>query len=181
MTDELIDICDKNNSVTGVQKMKSEAHRSGLWHRSAHIWIYNEKGEILLQLRAKNKLLYPDVWDISVAGHVSANKKPINSAVREMKEEIGLMIDEKELQFCNVKKVSIDIGEIKNYEFYYVYLFKYDGDMKKLKLQKSEVQEVKFVPISKILRELQKNPKEYVPHGKYWIDMIDEICKHILQ
>ncbi len=177
MTDELIDICDENNKITKMQKMKSEAHKNGFWHRAAHIWIYNAKGEILLQLRTKNKSLYPDLWDLSVAGHVGASEKPVVSAVREIKEEIGLTIDEEELQFCNVKKVSIEIGEIKNNEFYYVYLFKFDGDIKKLKLQESEVQEVRFMPISKILRELQKNPKEYVPRGEYWFDIIDEIEK----
>ncbi len=177
MIDELIDICDENNNITKVQKMKSDAHRNGLWHRAAHIWIYNAKGEILLQLRAQGKELYPDLWDLSVAGHVSASEKPIVSAVREIKEEIGLTIDEKDLQFCDIKKVSIMLGNIKNNEFYYVYLFKFDGDIKELKLQESEVQGVCFMSISKILRELQKNPKGYVPRGEYWFDMIDEIKK----
>ena len=59
MADELIDIYDENNKPLGIQKMKSEAHRDGLWHRASHVWIYNSKGEILLQLRAKNKELWP--------------------------------------------------------------------------------------------------------------------------
>lgn len=37
MPDEMIDICDENNNLTGIQKKKSEAHESGLWHRAAHI------------------------------------------------------------------------------------------------------------------------------------------------
>ena len=53
MVDELIDIFDENNNALNVQKMKSEAHKLGLWHRASHIWIYNSSGEILLQLRAK--------------------------------------------------------------------------------------------------------------------------------
>lgn len=179
MVDELIDICDEHARITGEQKMKSEAHRDGLWHRAAHIWIYNAKRDILLQLRSKNKSLYPNLWDLSVAGHVSANEKPITSAVREVREEIGLTIDEKDLQFYNVKKVSIEIGDIKNNEFYYVYFYRFDGNIKKLKLQESEVQEVRFMSISKILQELQKNPKEkeYVPRGEYWLDIINEIEK----
>ncbi len=70
--------------------MKSEAHREGLWHRAAHIWAYNSKGEILLQLRAKNKRTFPDKWDLSVAGHISASEEPIDSALREIEEEVGL-------------------------------------------------------------------------------------------
>ena len=90
MADELIDICDKNNNHINIQKMKSEAHKDGLWHRASHIWIYNSNGEILLQLRAKEKELYPDMWDISAAGHVSAGEEPIVSGLREVKEELGL-------------------------------------------------------------------------------------------
>ena len=82
MGDELIDICDEANHLTGVQKMKSEAHKDGLWHRAVHIWLYNSKGEILLQWRAKNKLLYPEMWDISAAGHVSASENPITSGLQ---------------------------------------------------------------------------------------------------
>ena len=93
MADELIDICDENNNLINVQKTKSEAHKNGLWHRASHIWIYNSNGEILLQLRAKEKPLYPDMWDISAAGHISAGEDPITSGLREVKEEIGLEIE----------------------------------------------------------------------------------------
>ncbi len=58
MVDELIDICDENNNLLKIQKMKSEAHRDGLWHRTSHVWIYNSNGEILLQLRAKTKTFF---------------------------------------------------------------------------------------------------------------------------
>jgi isopentenyldiphosphate isomerase len=57
MSDELIDIVDENNQPTGERKMKSLAHQDGSWHCSAHVWIYNSKGEILLQLRSKDKLM----------------------------------------------------------------------------------------------------------------------------
>lgn len=86
MADELIEIYNGNNEPLGIEKMKSEAHRNGLWHRASHIWIYNSAGEILLQLRAENKELYPNMWDISAAGHISAGEEPIISALREMEE-----------------------------------------------------------------------------------------------
>ncbi len=90
MADELIDICDENNNLLGIRKMKSEAHWEGLWHRAAHTWIYNSRKEVLLQLRAKNKELYPAVWDYAAAGHISAGEEPLDASVRETQEEIGL-------------------------------------------------------------------------------------------
>lgn len=175
MADELIDICDENNRPIGVKKMKSEAHKNGLWHKTAHIWIYNSNGEILLQLRAKNKDLYPNVWDISAAGHVSAGETPIVSALRETKEEIGLSAKPQDLEFFKIRKSKSIYKEIKNNEFCYVYLLKFDGDINSLVLQEEEVTEIQFLSTKKILEELKIEPNKYVPHGNYWLDIIDRV------
>jgi len=175
MADELIDICDENNNLINVQKTKSEAHKNGLWHRASHIWIYNSNGEILLQLRAKEKPLYPDMWDISAAGHISAGEDPVTSGLREVEEEIGLKLKKEDLDFWMIRKVKAIFREIINNEFYYVYFFKFDGDINQLKLQKEEVQKIQFLPIDKIEEELKINPEKYVPHGKYWFEVINEV------
>lgn len=179
MVDELIDICDEANNLVNVQKMKSEAHRDGLWHRTAHIWIYNSNGEILLQLRAKEKLLYPDRWDISAAGHVNAGEDPITSGLREIEEEIGLKVKKEDLQFFKINKVEVIYKKINNKEFCYVYFLKFDGDVKKLKLQDEEVQEIRFLPIKKIEEELKTKPNKYVPHGNYWFEVIKEVKRNL--
>jgi isopentenyldiphosphate isomerase len=62
MAQELLDIVDEDNKLLGIKKSKVEAHEKGLWHRNAHIWIYNSKGEVLLQLRAKDKIFLPNMW-----------------------------------------------------------------------------------------------------------------------
>src|SRR4030042_1576211 len=170
MGDELIDICDESNNLINVQKMKSEAHEKGLWHRATHIWVYNSKGEILLQLRAKGKLLFPDVWDVSVGGHVSAGEDPITSGLREIEEEIGLKAKKEDLEFFQIRKIKAVYKNIKNNEFSYIYFLKFDGDTKKLKVQDEEIQEIKFIPIKKIEEELKTNSKKYLPHGDYWLE-----------
>ncbi len=180
MADELIDICDENNNLIDIQKMDSEVHKDGLWHRTSLIWIYNSNGEILLQLRAKEKYLYPDMWDTSVAGHVSAGEDPITSGLREVEEEIGLKLKKEDLDFWQIRKIKDTFRDIKNNEFNYVYFFKFDGDIKKLKLQKEEVQKIQFLPISKIEEELRTNPNKYVPHGKFWFEVLDEVKKKLV-
>jgi len=175
MTDELIDICDENNNLLGIQKMGSEVHKNGLWHRASHVWIYNSKGEILLQLRAKNKELYPDMWDISAAGQVSAGEEPIISGLRETEEEIGLSVKKDELEFFKIRKHKAIFRNIKDNEFYYVYFLKFDGDVKKLKFQDEEVQSIQFLPIEKIEEELKRNPEKYVPHRDYWFEVINKV------
>lgn len=179
MADELIDVYDENNHPLGIKKMKSEAHKDGLWHRASHIWVYNFRGEILLQLRAKEKPYYPDLWDISAAGHVIAGEDPATSGLRETEEEIGLKIKKEDLQFFKIKKASIVYKKIRNNEFYYVYFLRFDGNIKKLKIQEEELQEIRFFPIKEIEEELRTDPSRYVPHKDYWFEAIEEVKKRL--
>ena len=179
MADELIDIYDENNTFLGIQKMKSEAHKDGLWHSAAHLWIYNAKGEILLQLRAKEKALYPDMWDISVAGHISAGEDPVTAALRESEEEIGLKFKRNELDFFMIKKHRARFRTIKNNEFYHIFFVKFDGDIEPLKLQQEEVQKIRLLPIKSIEEELKTKYKSYVPHGDYWVEILNEVKKRL--
>ena len=175
MADELIEIFDENNYPLNQQMMKIKAHQNGLWHRAVHIWVYNSNGDILLQLRSKIKDLYPKMWEISATGHVSVGEEPIISALREIKEEIGLSINENDLNFFQIRKQKSIYKKIINNEFYYVFFYKYDGDISKLKLQKEEVEEIRFIPLDDIEIELKNNSEKYIPYGEYWFDIIKEI------
>ena len=178
MVDELVDIFDENNNPLGIQESKNKALAKGLWHRGAHIWIYNSSGEILMQLRAKEKILSPDKWDISAAGHTGAGEDVVSSALREVKEEIGLRLKEDDLDFWKVKKHKGSFGSFKNNVFYYIYFFKFDGDVGRLKLQKDEVQKVKFIPIKKLQEDLKLRPEKYV-YEDHWDATIKEVQKRI--
>jgi len=179
MAEELIDICDENNNLLGIQKMKSEAHKNGLWHRASHIWIYNSRGDILLQLRAKEKLLFPDMWDVSVGGHVSAGENPATSGLREAREEIGLKLSEEDLSFFIINKHKGGFRDLINNEFHYVYFYKFGGDINQLKLQDEEVQKIQFFSTDKIEEEIKINPDRYVPNENNMLEVINEVKKRL--
>ncbi|MEI7718752.1 MAG: NUDIX domain-containing protein [archaeon] len=179
MADELIDIFDEENKFTGVKKMKSEAHKDGSWHRVIRVWIYNSKGEVLIQLRAKDKLLYPNLWDISAAGHIGVGEEPITSCLREIKEEIGLDVKLEDLEFHDIQPARILTSAMVNNELAYAYFLKFDGDIKQLKLQEEEVQEIKFISVDKLEEGLNMTPEIYCPHGDYWFDMLSEVRKKL--
>ncbi|MDO8524701.1 MAG: NUDIX domain-containing protein [bacterium] len=179
MAEELIDIYNQDNEPTGLLELKSKAHEKGLWHRASHIWIYNSKGEILLQLRAKPKKVFPNKWDVSAAGHIAAGEEPVTAAIRETEEELGLKINKEDLEFLMAYKKELISGEIDNKEFYYVYLFRYDGSIASLVLQTEEVDDVDFFPIAKLEEELKSKPEKFVPHGDYWFFMIEKIKKRL--
>ena len=102
--DELIDVLDAEGNATGKTCLKSIVHKTGLYHATVHIWFYTTKGSILLQQRASSKIIYPLLWDVSVAGHIDAGEGFTTAAVREIKEEIGLIVDENELVKIGVFK-----------------------------------------------------------------------------
>ena len=90
---ELFDIIDENGNPTGKIVERCIAHAEGIPHRTAHIWIIrrrNEKTEILLQKRSRNKDSFPGKFDTSSAGHIQAGDEPMESALRELEEELGI-------------------------------------------------------------------------------------------
>lgn len=179
MADELVDIFDEENRFTNVKKMKSEAHKDGSWHRAVHVIIYNSKGEMLLQLRAKDKLQYPSLWDISAAGHVGAGEEPIVSCLREIGEELGLKVKAEELQFYKTNKTEIGDDLVNNKEFGYIYFLKFEEDISQFKLQDGEVQEIIFMSIDKLESDLKSDYGRFCPHGDYWFEMINEVRKRL--
>ncbi len=92
--DERVDILDEQGKPTGESCLKSEAHRNGLLHPTIHVWLYTPDGRVLIQQRGENKATHPLLWDVSVAGHVSAGEEVITAAIREVEEEVGLTISE---------------------------------------------------------------------------------------
>ena len=78
---ELIDVLDENGKLTGEVLEKDEIYRKGLWHRSSHIWIINDNNELLVQKRNPYKQTFPNLWAISVAGHVDSGETSRDTAV----------------------------------------------------------------------------------------------------
>jgi len=155
MKEEPVDILDEQGNKTGHTMLKSEAHKQGLWHGGAHIWIYNQNGEILMQLRSLKKIVRPNIWDVSVAGHIAAGKTPLETVVEEASEELGLVVKPEELVF--IGNTSIDDvmpGGWKHRVFLWVYGLKSNLNVADLTLERAETSEVKWVPLKQLEQEL---------------------------
>ena len=139
---EYIDIFDENNNPTGKVKEKQQAHEDGNFHRTAHVWIINDKNELLLQKRSASKKSDPNCWDISGAGHIRAGESVIDGAIRELKEELGVEATEKDLNYIATIKST---KNPKNMEFGYVYLLKCNKKIEEYTFEDDEVSEVKYV------------------------------------
>ena len=105
---ELFDVLDEDGKKTGVVRERSLVHMDGVPHGTAHIWVVRKNEDktydLLLQKRSRGKDSYPGCYDISSAGHVQAGDEFLPSAIRELKEELGIEAKEEDLEFAGFHK-----------------------------------------------------------------------------
>ena len=160
---EYLDIVDENGNPTGEIVERAFAHKNGVWHRTSHVWILRKregKIEVLLQKRADTKS-FPGCYDISSAGHITAGQGFLDSAVRELGEELGITATEDELLFCGDRKIIWDdvfFGEeYHDRQFTKVFLLWADVDEKSLTLQEEEVSAVKWMDLDECIEGVKAN------------------------
>ncbi|MBP6858215.1 MAG: NUDIX domain-containing protein [Candidatus Pacebacteria bacterium] len=177
--EEQIDILDKDGNKTGEVRSKKEVHLRGDWHRTVHVWFLNSKGQLLLQRRSKNKETSPGKWDISAAGHISADQSSIEAAQREVFEEIGVKIDISELIYIDtvISDKTAKQGAHIDREFNDIYLVKRDLILSELKLQESEVDEVKYVDIKDFEQWVQNKRDDLCNHSEEYQKLLSFLKK----
>lgn len=177
--DEQIDIWDPEGRPTGRTALKSEAHRMGWCHPTVHVWFYTGSGRVLLQRRAFDKDTFPGLWDVSVAGHIGAGESPLDGAVREIREEIGLEVEPSDLEpIGTFKAVHEHPGGIVDCEFHHAFLCRLQKPLSHLVPQDAEVAELKLYPLISLAEEIWglARPGRYVPHGtEYYKHVFREI------
>ena len=172
---EYIDIFDENNNPIGEIKEKQQAHEDGNFHRIAHIWIINDKNELLLQKRSASKKSHPNCWDISGAGHIKAGETVIDGAIRELKEELGVEIQEKNLQYITIIKST---KNPKNMEFQYVYLLRCNKKIEEYIFEDNEVSKVKYVYYKKLKKMVEDKVEGLLLHDEEFKNLFEYIRKN---
>lgn len=140
---ELWEVLDDNGNPTGeiMKKYDQKIFDRGLYHLGADVWIINSDNKILIQKRAKQKKLEPNVWAMT-GGSVILGEKSINTIVREAKEELNIDINADNLKLITKFKtgnVWID-----------TYILRCDYDIYKMKFQEDEVSDVKWATWTEI-------------------------------
>lgn len=162
---ELFDILDENGEKTGIVKERGVAHMDGSLHPTAHVWIVrpNDKSgyDVLLQKRSDIKDSNPGCYDISSAGHVSAGCGYLETALRELSEELGITAKPDELKEIGTRRCgfeSVFYGKtFRDNELSMVYLYNEPVNAKTLTLQKSEVSEVIWMDYMECREQVKAN------------------------
>lgn len=165
---ELFDIVDEAGKPTGEVCTRTEAHSSGLRHRTAHIWVIRKeqgKVHVLLQKRAVNKDSFPGRFDTSSAGHVQAGDAPLESALRELWEELGIRACEADLESAGTFRIQYEkefYGKMfRDNEISFVYVYSKPVNIAELSLQQDEVECVEWFDLDEVCREVAAHNQKF--------------------
>lgn len=169
---EKIAIIDNLDNITGYLE-KSEVHEKGILHRAFSIFIFNNKWELLIQKRTKEKYHSGGLWTNSCCSHQKEKESIIEAAHRRMKEEIGIECPLRKV-FSFKYSVKFDNG-LKENEIDYVFL----GISNKTPLlNKDEAEDFKWVKLNELKKDIKTNPSKYT----YWFKKaLPKINKEIIK
>ena len=165
---EFLDGVDERGLPTGEVVSREEAHRCGIRHRTAHVWIVRIRDgrlQILLQKRSDEKDSYPGCYDISSAGHIPAGVDFVESALRELREELGVQASPEELELCGQRQIRFEElfhgAMFRDNQVSNIYLLWLDRDEEEFVIQKEELSCVKWFDYEECLAAVQANT---IPH-----------------
>jgi isopentenyl-diphosphate Delta-isomerase len=161
-------LVDENDSQIGLME-KMEAHRKGLLHRAFSIFVFNKKGEFLLQQRSAFKYHSPGLWTNTCCSHPLPGEDVLQAASRRLSEEMGFTT--KLLHaFSFMYRATFD-NELTEYEYDHVFTGVYEG---KIEPDKNEVNDYCYKNIKEVEASLQNNPREYTEWFKLAFPQIKE-------
>lgn len=144
---EIWDIYDKDRNNTGRTIVRGEKLKDGDYHLVIHAWIVNSEGKFLIQKRAKNVTVWPNMWAMT-GGSAVKGENSYETCLREVSEELGVKPDMK-----NAKLIFTKLRQDKITD---VWVIKQDFAIDSCKLQKEEVSDAKWVSKEEIKSLLEK-------------------------
>lgn len=166
--EEFVVLVNPEDEVLGLME-KQQAHINGLLHRAFSVFLFNSKGEMLLQKRASGKYHSPNQWTNAVCSHPREDETYIDGAKRRLQEELGIEAELSE-KFNFIYKADVGAG-LWEHELDHVFTGVYEADFH---LNQNEVEEVRFISIEDLDKEMAENPENFTA----WFKIILEEYKH---
>ncbi|EFJ46000.1 hypothetical protein VOLCADRAFT_121136 [Volvox carteri f. nagariensis] len=128
---EIFDTYNEDGTPLG-RELRSICHGHGIWHRAVYAYLFNTRGELLIQRRSEDKKVAPGQWDLSVAEHLSPGETFRDAVARGLAEELGVQLTPEKLDSLqgplipmHQRKLLIPEKGIKDFEF--VEAYRLDG------------------------------------------------------
>lgn len=148
---------------------KMEAHQLGILHRALSVFIFNNKGELLLQQRAANKYHSPGEWTNTCCSHPRPSETTKDAAIRRLQEEMGITSD---LTFAfDFTYQTPFSNRLIEHEFDHVFVGQSD-DLPVI--NPLEVADYRYIKLTDLKEDLIKNPQRYTVWLKICFDKLVE-------
>lgn len=162
--EEQVILIDENDNPIGLME-KMEAHEKALLHRAFSVFVFNNKGELMLQQRAADKYHSPLLWTNTCCSHQRNGETNLEAGKRRLLEEMGFVTDLKEV-FSFIYKAPFDNG-LTEHELDHVMVGYFDGAPN---LNADEVESYKWMTLEGVKADIENNPEQYTA----WFKIIFE-------
>jgi geranylgeranyl diphosphate synthase type I len=152
-------LVDKKDKVIGVETKENCHKGKGTLHRAFSVYVFNNKGQLLIQQRSKFKPLWPlRWWAPTCCSHPRKGEEYIDAGERRLKEEFGFTCSLKMIDKFQYHAKYKDVGS--ENEMCAILIGKYNG---KIKADSKEIADWKWISVNKLQHDFKKNPNKYVP------------------
>ncbi len=160
-------LVDENDNQIGIEDKLLAHSNGGKLHRAISIFIFNSKGETMLQKRASTKYHTPSKWTNTCCSHPNPGESVVDASHRRLKEEMGFDCDLQE-KFSFVYHAEVGNG-LKENEFDHVFFGTYD---KTPNPNPEEADDWKWITLENLESDIKSNPDIYTPWLKIVIDKV---------
>jgi isopentenyldiphosphate isomerase len=162
---ELFDIYDRFRRPLGRTKPRGDRFSADEYRLVIHIAVFNDSGQMLIQRRVDGKHGWGGMWDVSVGGSVQAGEDSQSGATREISEELGI-----EYNFAEISP-QLTVTSPSIFDDYYV--IRQSPDIAALKLQETEVAEIKWADFDEITEKIRTGV--FIPYFESFIKTLFDI------
>jgi isopentenyl-diphosphate delta-isomerase len=152
--EQVILVDEQDVEIGAMEKM--QAHQKALLHRAFSVFVFNKKGEMLMQQRALTKYHSGGLWTNACCSHPRPGEETLNAAQRRLQEEMGFNTELNKV-FDFTYKAPFDNGLTEN-EFDHVFIGTYEGEIKPSAV---EVKDYCYKKMTDIGESLQSHPQKY--------------------
>ncbi|MDG1038626.1 MAG: isopentenyl-diphosphate Delta-isomerase [Polaribacter sp.] len=161
---EQVVLVDENDNPIGLME-KIEAHEKALLHRAFSVFIFNKKGELMLQQRAASKYHSPLLWTNTCCSHQRDGETNLKAGKRRLQEEMGFVTELNEV-FSFIYKAPFDNG-LTEHELDHVMVGSFEGSPS---INKEEVESYKWMNLDDLKSDIKNNPDIYTAWFKIIFD-----------
>ena len=153
--EENVILVDEHDNQIGLMP-KMEAHEKAVLHRAFSVFVFNQKGDLMLQQRAAHKYHSPLLWTNTCCSHQRDGETNLEAGKRRLYEEMGFTTPLKEV-FSFIYKAPFDNG-LTEHELDHVMVGRFEGNPN---INKEEVESYKWMPLEAVQQDIKANPSIY--------------------